>query len=151
MWTILKILIECVTIWFLFYILCSFGWKTCEILYPRPGFEPTCPALETEVLPTGPPGKSRVCLRFHTWDHVAFVFLCRLISLSIMSSRSTCVVENNMISFFFMTALYSSLCVCVCVCVCGFLLVFFVVVRLIFFVVVMFTFLDSWLSLWWNN
>ena len=35
-----------------------FGHKACGILAPRPGIEPTCPALEGEVLTTGPPGKS---------------------------------------------------------------------------------------------
>ena len=35
-----------------------FGHEACGILAPRPGIKPTPPALEGEVLTTGPPGKS---------------------------------------------------------------------------------------------
>ena len=35
-----------------------FGPEACGILAPRPGIEPAPPALEGEVLTTGPPGKS---------------------------------------------------------------------------------------------
>ena len=35
-----------------------FGREAYGILAPRPGIEPTPPALEGEVLTTGPPGKS---------------------------------------------------------------------------------------------
>ena len=35
-----------------------FGLKACGILAPPPGIEPVPPALEGEVLTTGPPGKS---------------------------------------------------------------------------------------------
>ena len=35
-----------------------FGPEACGISTPRPGVEPTPPALEGEVLTTGPPGKS---------------------------------------------------------------------------------------------
>ena len=42
----------CFMFWF-------FGHEACGILVPRPGIEPTPPALESEVLTTGPPGKSR--------------------------------------------------------------------------------------------
>ena len=35
-----------------------FGREACGILAPQPGVEPTPPALEGEVLTTGPPGKS---------------------------------------------------------------------------------------------
>ena len=35
-----------------------FGCEACGILAPQPGIEPTLPALEGEVLTTGPPGKS---------------------------------------------------------------------------------------------
>ena len=35
-----------------------FGREACGILAPRPGIEPAPPALEGEVLTTGPPGKS---------------------------------------------------------------------------------------------
>ena len=43
---------------FYFMFLVFFGCKACEILAPWPGFEPTPPALEGEVLTTGPPGRS---------------------------------------------------------------------------------------------
>ena len=43
----------CFMIWF-------FGHEACGILAPRPGIEPAPPALEGEVLTTGPPGKSLV-------------------------------------------------------------------------------------------
>ena len=37
------------------------GREACGILAPRPGIEPAPPALEGQVLTTGPPGKSRLC------------------------------------------------------------------------------------------
>ena len=62
MWTIFKVFIEFVIILFLFYVLGSFffffGQKACGILVPWPGIEPTTPAMEGEVLTTGPPEKS---------------------------------------------------------------------------------------------
>ena len=36
-----------------------FGYKACGILAPWPGIELVPPVLESEVLTTGPPGKSR--------------------------------------------------------------------------------------------
>ena len=36
----------------------------------------------------------------YKWNHMVFVFLCQLISLSIMTSRSICVVTNDKILFF---------------------------------------------------
>ena len=36
-----------------------FGLEACEILAPQPGFKPAPPALEGEVLSTGPPGKTQ--------------------------------------------------------------------------------------------
>ena len=41
----------CFMFWF-------FGHEACGILVPQPGVKPTPPALEGEVLTTGPPGKS---------------------------------------------------------------------------------------------
>ena len=41
-----------------------FGHKGCGILVPRPGIEPAPPALEDEVLTTGPPGKSQWCVLY---------------------------------------------------------------------------------------
>ena len=35
-----------------------FGVEACGILAPRPGIEPAPPALEGDILSTGPPGKS---------------------------------------------------------------------------------------------
>ena len=37
-----------------------FGHEACRILAPPPGMESTPPALEGEVLTTGPPGKSLI-------------------------------------------------------------------------------------------
>ena len=50
MWTVFKVFIEFVTILLLFYVLWDLSY--------RPWFEPAHPALEGEVLTTGPPGKS---------------------------------------------------------------------------------------------
>ena len=38
-----------------------FGHEACGILAPRAGIKPVRPALESEVLTTGPPGKSHLC------------------------------------------------------------------------------------------
>ena len=54
----------CFMFWF-------FGCEACGILAPRPGIEPAPPALEGEVLTTGPPGKSRllsILNRKNTWS-----------------------------------------------------------------------------------
>ena len=40
----------------------SFGQEVCGILAPWPGMEPVPPALEGEVLTTGPPGNFQVWL-----------------------------------------------------------------------------------------
>ena len=56
MWTIFKVFMEFVTILLLFYVL-FFGLEARGILAPRPGIEPAPPALEGEVLTTGPPGR----------------------------------------------------------------------------------------------
>ena len=39
-------------------MLCFFGLEACGILAPLPGIEPVPPALEGEILGSGPPGKS---------------------------------------------------------------------------------------------
>ena len=60
MWTIFKVFIEFVTIVFIvFYVpfFFFFGQKSWGNL-SSPEMEPTPPALESEVLTTGPPGKS---------------------------------------------------------------------------------------------
>ena len=43
---------------------CIFGHEACGILAPRPGIEPAPPALEGEVLTTGPLGKSPTFIFF---------------------------------------------------------------------------------------
>lgn len=43
-----------------------------------------------------------------------FLYFCLTYFTQIMSSSSTCVVENGKMSFFIMAELYSSVCVCVC-------------------------------------
>ena len=61
MWTIFKVFIEFGTILLLFYF---FGPEAYEILAPSPWIEPILPALEGEVLSTGPLRKSPItCLR----------------------------------------------------------------------------------------
>ena len=67
-WTILKVFIEFVTMLLLFYVL-VFWRQACGILAPQPGIKPAPPALEGEVLTTGPPGKSPIP-----------VFLCFLVT-----------------------------------------------------------------------
>ena len=57
MCTIFKVLIEFVTILLLFHALFFLATEAYGILAPQPGTEPTPPALEGEVLTTGPPRK----------------------------------------------------------------------------------------------
>lgn len=54
-----KYLLNLLTILFCF-IFCFFGLEACWIVTLQLGTEPTCPALEHEVLTTGPAGKSQV-------------------------------------------------------------------------------------------
>ena len=58
MWIIFKVFIEFVTIVLLFFMFCFFGQEACGILAPRARIEPAPPALESEILTPGPPGKS---------------------------------------------------------------------------------------------
>ena len=58
MWTIFKVFTEFITI-LLFYVLVFWLWGTWY-LSPWPGIESAPPALEGEVLATGPSGKSRL-------------------------------------------------------------------------------------------
>ena len=63
MWTIFKVFIEFFTtsaLAFFFF----FGCEICGILAPQPGIKPVPPALQGEVLTTGPSGKS-LNSRFH--------------------------------------------------------------------------------------
>ena len=60
MWTTFKVLLNslqycfCCMFWF-------FGRQACGILATRPGIQPATPAVEGEVLTSGPPGKSLGC------------------------------------------------------------------------------------------
>ena len=56
--TTFKVFIEFVSIWLLFYVLFCFSYKACGMLSPWPGTEPASPAMEGEVLNSGPPGQS---------------------------------------------------------------------------------------------
>ena len=49
-----------------YFMFWFFGQEACGILAPRPRIEPTPPALEGEVLTTGPPGKSQHVDSFHS-------------------------------------------------------------------------------------
>ena len=53
MWTVFKVFIEFVVI-----LLCFGSLRHVGILAPGVGIEPTPPALEGEVLTTGPPGRA---------------------------------------------------------------------------------------------
>ena len=57
MWTTFKAFTEFVTIFPVLYF-GLFDCEACGILAPRSGIKPVPPALEAEVLTTGPPGKS---------------------------------------------------------------------------------------------
>ena len=56
----LKSLLNLLQYCFCFMFFGFFGHKACRILAPQPGIESAPPALEGEVLTTGPPGKSLV-------------------------------------------------------------------------------------------
>ena len=53
-----KVFIELITYCFCF-MFWVFGPKACGNLAPQTGIKPAPPALEGEVLTTGPPGKSQ--------------------------------------------------------------------------------------------
>ena len=76
LWTIFKVFIEFVTVLLLFRF---FGLQACSVLAPWSGIKSTPPALEGEVLTTGPPGKSCPC------------YFCRFISYvsSLYSPRAS--------------------------------------------------------------
>ena len=57
MWAILKLFTEFVIILLLMFVFWFFGHEPLGILAPWPGIEPAHPALESEVLTTGLPGK----------------------------------------------------------------------------------------------
>ena len=45
------------------------GGEACGILAPQPGIKPSPPALEGEVLTTGPPGKSLGMIYYTATDN----------------------------------------------------------------------------------
>ena len=60
----------------------------------------------------------------YIWEMVRYLsFSIWLISLSIslIPSRSTCIVTNGRVSFFFGCVVFPLCCMCVCVCVCVYL------------------------------
>ena len=59
----LKLCIEFVTIFLLFYVPSFFGGEVCRILAPQSGIEPIPPGLEGKVLTTGPPKEVLLFLR----------------------------------------------------------------------------------------
>ena len=61
----------------------SFGREACGILVPLPGIEPTSPALEGEVLTTGPPGKSHYLSLNAALPITMYVAFTKLLSLSV--------------------------------------------------------------------
>ena len=68
MWTVLlKVVIEFVTTWLLFYILLSCLGGTKD-LSSQPGISPTPPALEGEVLTLDGQGRPKKCLFFNKSD-----------------------------------------------------------------------------------
>ena len=71
----LKTFIEFVTIFFLgLFVVCLMFWafcghKICAILVPQPRIKPTGPALEGEVPPTEPPGRSsKTRFKYEHWE-----------------------------------------------------------------------------------
>ena len=64
--SLLNLLQYCICFGFL-----AFGREACEILAPPPGIEPAPPALEGEVLTTGPPRKS-LDLTFNNFNILPF-------------------------------------------------------------------------------
>ena len=80
-----KVFIAFVTILFLFYVW-FFGCEACGILAPQPGLKPAPPALEDEVLTTGPPGRSLVIIIYlpvwktyylDEWSETHGVLICK--------------------------------------------------------------------------
>ena len=76
-----------------------FGPEACGILAPRPGIEPTPPALDSEVLTTGLPGKS---LSAH------FLIGLFILMLSCMSSLNILVINPLLDISFHCSMTYNS-------------------------------------------
>ena len=66
-----------------FYILIFWSWGMW-ISAPWPGIKPSPPALESEVLTTGPPGKSPV------WLTIGYQMMCVCVSCSVVSDSVIC-------------------------------------------------------------
>ena len=66
---LLNLLQYCFCFMFWFFSFLFFGPEACGILALPPGIKPTPPALEGEVLTSGPPGKSQIILIItsHCW------------------------------------------------------------------------------------
>ena len=77
----------CFMFWF-------FGREACGILAPRPGIKPTPPALEGEVLTTGPPGTS-----------LSFTFYCGITCIKCINLK--CKVQELYICFLHVTTFRS--------------------------------------------
>ena len=75
------------------------------ISVPRPGIEPTSPALEGGFLTTGPPGKSLEILILMCWDFVGFYdfifyILFKKSSIPTVERYSPIYSSKNFYSFF---------------------------------------------------
>ena len=89
--------------------MCGLGWPAaCGILVPRPGVEPSFPALQRGFLTTGPPGKSPYLflkLRFNWWITLYKAYNIDLIHLfhNIIATAviaNTSVISHSYIFFF---------------------------------------------------
>ena len=111
--TIFKVFIEFVMILLLFYVLFSFflAMKHVGSQVPDQGLDFHTPALEGEVLTTGPPGKSHLFLFLFSFSHFPPVFCFPLCFTFVSSciSELACLSPLSAVRFFLQT-----LCVCLC-------------------------------------
>ena len=87
MQTVFKVFIEFVTTLLLFYDFFFFDPEAWEILAPSSGIKPAHPALEGEVLTTGPPGES-LCINSGETSVQAFCPFLDQISVVAVKVRS---------------------------------------------------------------
>ena len=71
-----------------------FALKACRIFAPWPGIKPALPALESEVLMAGPPGKSQYYFLFDKQPHLPAQFLFQTSFLKISSILFPSILEN---------------------------------------------------------
>ena len=71
-----------------------FALKVCRIFTPSPGIKPAPPALESDVLTAGPPGKSQYYFLFDYQPHLPAKFLFQTSLLKISSILFSSVLEN---------------------------------------------------------